>query len=91
MSIELNSAWQDVTTLVGMIAGATYFGQAIGGDVEYITSLTSDGMPDATERGFLLYDEGEVQAYDYEASTTLWARKRADGTDFPVTLIIAAR
>ena len=87
--IKLGADWTDVSTLVGMTAGTDYSGQAQDGDVEYRETPTADGTPDATDRGFILYDEGNVQTYTHGDGNTLWARRRPDGTTgFSATLVI---
>ena len=87
--VTLGADWTDVAADLSFTAGTDYAGQAQDSDIEYRETLTSEGTPDPTDRGFILYDEGTVQTYTHRDGYSLWMRRRPDGTTgFSATLII---
>ena len=90
MTITLGADWTDVSTAASMTAAGDYTVQAQEADVFVTTRSTDSGTPDGDDRGFILYDEGEMVLYEQKANKTLWARRRPDGTTFSAILQVEA-
>lgn len=87
--VTLGADWTDVAADLSFTAGTDYAGQAQDSDIEYRETLTSEGTPDPTDRGFIMYEEDRPLTYTHRDGYSLWMRRRPDGTTgFKATLII---
>ena len=87
--VKLGADWTDVAADLSFADGVDYFGQAQDADIEYRETPTADGTPDPTDRGFLLYNEDKPLTYTHADGTSLWMRRRPDGsTGLSATLVI---